>query len=146
MAKNPDENFDMSGFDAGGDPFASDEGQDFFDAGSSGMPESAPAPQTIPGNPNPMGQAPLPPRQGVGTVDRKVVNLTGDIPIQIVAVLGKKAVTVKDVVSLRMGEVIELNRLPNEAIDLLANGKLIAKGELVEIDGRLGIRILKIFD
>ncbi|MFO1518559.1 MAG: hypothetical protein U1F57_02670 [bacterium] len=50
----------------------------------------APAPQTIPGNPNPMGQAPLPPRQGVGTVDRKVVNLTGDIPIQIVAVLRQK--------------------------------------------------------
>lgn len=79
-------------------------------------------------------------------VDRKVVNLTSDIPIQIVAVLGKKSTTVKEVVGLRMGQVVELGRLPNEAIDLVANGKLIAKGELVEVDGRLGVRILKIFD
>ncbi len=79
-------------------------------------------------------------------VDRKVVNLTADIPIQIVAVLGKKSTTVKDVVALRMGQVVELGRLPNEAVDLVANGKLIAKGELVEVDGRLGVRILKIFD
>ena len=34
---------------------------------------------------------------------------------------------------------------PNEAIDLVANGKLMAKGELVDVDGRLGIRIIKIF-
>ncbi len=79
-------------------------------------------------------------------VDRKVVNLTADIPIQIVAVLGKKSTTVKEVVGLRMGQVVELGRLPNEAVDLVANGKLIAKGELVEVDGRLGVRILKIFD
>src|SRR5262245_34935670 len=144
MAKNPDENFGMPGFETGADPFGGSEGgQDFFDSGEAPLMDESPQPHGA----NPPGpsaaQAPLP-RQG--GVDRKVVNLTSDIPIQIVAVLGKKSVTVKDVVSLRMGQVIELNRLPNEAIDLVANGKLIAKGELVEIDGRLGIRILKIFD
>ncbi len=87
----------------------------------------------------------LPSRQD-NLVDKKIVNLTGDIPIQIVAVLGKKTVSVKEIVSLRMGQVVELGRLPNEAIDLVANGKLIAKGEVVEIDGRLGVRILKMFD
>jgi len=142
MPKNPDENFEMPGFDANEDPFGADS-QDFFDP-----PPSAAPPQNAPTMPPPgvgMPQAPLP-RQGPAAVDRKVVNLTSDIPIQIVAVLGKKSVTVKDIVSLRMGEVVELNRLPNEAIDLVANGKLIAKGELVDIDGRLGLRILKIFD
>jgi type III secretion system YscQ/HrcQ family protein len=144
MAKNPDENFDMPGFETGSDPFGGGEGgQDFFDSGEAPLMDESPQPPvTNPSGP-PTAQAPLP-RQG--GVDRKVVNLTADIPIQIVAVLGKKSVTVKDIVSLRMGQVIELNRLPNEAIDLVANGKLIAKGELVEIDGRLGIRILKIFD
>lgn len=86
-----------------------------------------------------------PPQRGVGA-DRRVVNLTADIPVQMVAVLGKKTITVKEVIAMKMGQVIELNRLPNEAIDLVANGKLIAKGEVVEVDGRLGVRILKIFD
>jgi flagellar motor switch protein FliN len=142
MPKNPDENFEIPGFDSNEDPFGG-ESQDFFDPSP-----PASAPPSAPTMPPPVGgmpQAPLP-RQGPAAVDRKVVNLTSDIPVQIVAVLGKKSVTVKDIVSLRMGEVVELNRLPNEAIDLVANGKLIAKGELVDIDGRLGLRILKIFD
>src|SRR5262245_39993836 len=141
MAKNPDETFDMAGFESEADPFGG-EGQDFFESTPQGEPAEAPVMAPSQGVP-PMGQASLP-RQG--GVDKKVVNLTADIPVQIVAVLGKKSVTVKDVVSLRMGQVVELHRLPNEAIDLVANGKLIAKGELVEIDGRLGVRILKIFD
>lgn len=143
MARNPDEGFEMEGFGQSSDPFAG-EGQDFFDnpqgPAAPGPPPAAPRAS----NPSPQGQAPLP-RQ-MSSVDKKVVNLTSDIPVQIVAVLGKKSITVKDIVSMRMGQVIELNRLPNEAIDLVANGKLVAKGELVEVDGRLGIRILKIFD
>jgi len=143
MPKNPDENFEMPGFDANDDPFGGQE-QDFFDpAPPPGMPGHPPGAPNVPQG----GPAASPsPRPGPAGVDRKVVNLTGDIPVQIVAVLGKKSVTVKEIVSLRMGEVVELNRLPNEAIDLVANGKLIAKGELVDIDGRLGVRILKIFD
>lgn len=143
MARNPDEGFEMEGFEQGADPFAG-EGQDFFDNPQGGATsESSPMPPRAP-NPSAQGQSPLP-RQ-MSSVDKKVVNLTSDIPVQIVAVLGKKSVTVKDIISMRMGQVIELNRLPNEAIDLVANGKLVAKGELVEVDGRLGIRILKIFD
>src|SRR5215467_4677010 len=114
MAKNPDENFDMPGFETGADPFGggAEGGQDFFDSGEAPLGDESPQPQGV-NPPGPaMAQAPLP-RQG--GVDRKVVNLTSDIPVQIVAVLGKKSVTVKDVVSLRMGQVIELNRLPNEA-------------------------------
>ncbi|MBL7685697.1 MAG: FliM/FliN family flagellar motor switch protein [Deltaproteobacteria bacterium] len=140
MANNPDDSFEIGGFEGQEDPFAN-EGQDFFDTSATGpagdMGASMPHIPTAP---------PLPSTKAAQGVDKKVVNLTGDIPVQIVAVLGKKSVTVKDIVSLRMGEVIELNRLPNEAIDLVANGKLIAKGELVDIDGRLGVRILKIFD
>ena len=76
----------------------------------------------------------------------KVVNLASDVPVQMVAVLAKKTITVKDLVQLKMGQVIEFNRYPNEAIDLVANGRLMAKGELVEIDGKLGIRLIKVFE
>jgi len=138
MARNPEDDFETSENENEQDPFAEEE-QDFFESSESSenndfseeLPESSH---------NSYSSA-----QESGS-DKKVMNLTSDIPVQIVAVLGKKMVTVKEIVSLRMGQVIELNRLPNEAVDLVANGKLIAKGELVEIDGRLGLRILKIFD
>ncbi len=128
MAKKPDKNVDVPEAE---DPFGQDL-EDFFNAAPAEENEKAPAP----------------PREEPASegVDMKVVNLTSDIPVQIVAVLAKKSLTVKEVVALRKGEVMEFNRLPHEAIDLVANGKLIAKGELVEIDGRLGVRILKIFD
>lgn len=140
MAKQPDE-FDISSFDAGTDPFSMDESQNNYDPAPGDMPPPHQA-QSYSNPDMPAMNAAKPPQN----VDRKVVNLTSDIPVQIAAVLGKKNVTVKDIVSIKMGQVLELNRLPHEAIDLVANGKLIAKGELVEIEGRLGVRVLKIFD
>lgn len=140
MAKKTDE-FDVGSFDAGEDPFAGEEDQNKWYSSQ----ENSQQPQS-----GVEGGAPSAPPMGGATrapsIDKKVVNLTSDIPVQVVAVLGKKNVTVKDIVSMKMGQVLELNRLPNEAIDLVANGKLIAKGELVEIEGRLGVRVLKIFD
>ncbi len=76
----------------------------------------------------------------------KIVNMASDVPVQLVAVLAKQTITVKDLVQMKMGQVVEFNRYPNEAIDLVANGRLMAKGELVEVDGKLGLRIIKVFD
>lgn len=76
----------------------------------------------------------------------RVLNMAGDVPVQLAAVLARKPVTVKDLLELKMGEVVDFNRFPNEAIDLVANGKILAKGELVEIDGKLGVRVIKVFD
>ncbi|MBI2066632.1 MAG: FliM/FliN family flagellar motor switch protein [Deltaproteobacteria bacterium] len=71
------------------------------------------------------------------------VSLASDVPVQLVVVLGRKEVTVKDLVDFKKGQVVELNKVANEAVDLVAGGKVIAKGELVEIEGKLGVRILK---
>ncbi len=138
MARNPEDDFEGAENENEQDPFAEGE-QDFFESSESS--ENNDFPEESPESSNSSYSS-----GSEGGSDKKVMNLTSDIPVQIVAVLGKKMVTVKEIVSLRMGQVIELNRLPNEAVDLVANGKLIAKGELVEIDGRLGLRILKIFD
>lgn len=67
--------------------------------------------------------------------------LAEDMPVQVVAVLGKRSMSIKDLLALKQGEIIELKKLPQEAIDLVANGKLMARGELVLIDGKLGIQI-----
>ncbi len=81
-----------------------------------------------------------------GRLEARAVAMASDTPVNVVAVLGKKTVTVQELLELKKGQVVELNRYPNEAIDLVANGKLFAKGELVEIDGKLGVRIIKIFE
>lgn len=72
-----------------------------------------------------------------------MLDIAADVPLQVVAVMGKKNMALKEIAALKMGGVIELGRPANEVVDLVAGGKLIAKGELVEIEGKLGVRIVK---
>lgn len=65
--------------------------------------------------------------------------------VQVVAVVGKKTATLKELLELNEGSLIELNKLPNEMIDLVANGKLVAKGQLVLIEGRVGVQIKQVY-
>ena len=132
MGNPSDPKFDLEELSAEGDPFD-------FGQGPGGGPEMAGAEGKAVRKKPPM------PSPG-GASSRQAAQLAAEVPVQVVAVLGKKATTVKEIVSLKKGQVLELNRFPNEAIDLVANGKLMAKGELVEIDGKLGVRIIKIFE
>ena len=90
-------------------------------------------------NPPVASEAPSPSR-----VNPEAFMVAQDLPVQLVVVMGRKGMTLKDLLDLKTGNVVELDRIPEEAVDLVANGKVIAKGELVEIDGKLGVRILKI--
>ena len=151
---NEDANFDFENLEGDADPFAGEapSGADPFDFSA----EAPAAPPPPPAAPSASGKsrksskkAPPPPPAAPGPVAKggrsaSTAGLAADVAVQVVAVLGKKSVTVGDLVSLKKGEVVELNRFPNEAVDLVANGKLMAKGELVEIDGKLGVRIIKI--
>lgn len=76
-------------------------------------------------------------------LDAALFGMAADVPVQVVAVLGKRTLTMREALELTQGEVIDLGRPPHTVVDLVANGKLIAKGELVEIDGKLGVRIVK---
>ena len=73
----------------------------------------------------------------------EMASLSPDFPVNLVAVVGKTTTTVRDLINLRLGQAIDLGRAPGETVDLVANGKLIARGELVEMEGKLGVRILK---
>lgn len=73
-----------------------------------------------------------------------VEEFTADVPLQVVAVLGSREVTLQQLASLQTGEVMELGCAPNQIIDLMVNGRTVARGELVEIEGKLGVRILKV--
>lgn len=87
---------------------------------------------------------PKPPKKETGDTADEVVGMSSDVPVKMTAVLGKKKMLLRDLLKLKVGQSINLERAPNEFVDLVANGKLVARGELVEIDGQLGVRIIKL--
>ncbi|WP_027338702.1 flagellar motor switch phosphatase FliY [Halonatronum saccharophilum] len=72
------------------------------------------------------------------------IRLIYDVPLELTVRLGKTRMSIRDVLELSPGSVIELDRLAGEAVDLLVNGKLIAKGEVVVIDENFGFRVTDI--
>jgi type III secretion system YscQ/HrcQ family protein len=70
--------------------------------------------------------------------------LLADIPLQIAVELARVPVTADEVVALKVGQVLELHRSPGEPVELSVNGKVVARGELVEVEGQLGVRVLSL--
>ena len=79
-----------------------------------------------------------------GAPSAEAAGLLDDVTVAKVVELGRVMVSAADVMGLRAGQVIELSRAPGEPVDLVVDGKRIGKGELVEIDGELGVRILSL--
>lgn len=82
--------------------------------------------------------------EGLEEASAEAAGLLDDVSVALVVELGRVSVSAADVVQLRPGHVIELSRKPGEPVDLVVDGKRIGKGELVEIDGELGVRILSL--
>jgi flagellar motor switch protein FliN/FliY len=72
------------------------------------------------------------------------LDLVLDITLHLTVELGQTQLSIKEVLELTRGSVIELERIAGEPVDLLANGKLIAKGEVVVIEDNFGLRITSI--
>ena len=67
-----------------------------------------------------------------------------DVEMGVTAELGRRRMTVRDLLALTPGSVIELDRAAGSPVDVLVNGTLIARGEVVVIDEEFGIRIAEI--
>lgn len=67
-----------------------------------------------------------------------------DVPVQVSAVLGKSRLEVGDLLRLGPGTVLELDRKVGEAIDLYVNNRLIARGEVVLVEEKLGVTMTEI--
>ncbi len=76
--------------------------------------------------------------------ENKNLALVMDVHLNLTVELGKTDLSIKDVLELTRGSVIELERIAGEPVDLMANGKLIAKGEVVVIEDNFGLRITSI--
>jgi flagellar motor switch protein FliN/FliY len=68
----------------------------------------------------------------------------GDIPIEVNVELGRTHMSLKDVLELKEGSIIELDRLAGEALDLKISGQLVAQGEVIAIDDYYGLRITNV--
>ena len=67
-----------------------------------------------------------------------------DIPLKVTVELGRTNVLIKDLLMLGQGSIVELDKSAGDALDIYVNGKLIAKGEVVVVNEKFGIRIIDI--
>ena len=77
-------------------------------------------------------------KQAPGSPDLDVIL---DIPVSISMEVGRTSITIRNLLQLNQGSVIELDRLAGEPLDVLVNGTLIAHGEVVVVNEKFGIRM-----
>lgn len=101
-------------------------------------------PPIVPDQKSPLATSQPPTKAAPVTFEAEVASVAEDLPIQVAAVLAKRSFALKEILSLKAGEIIEFKKAPQEPVDLVANGRLIGRCELVLVDGKLGARILKL--
>lgn len=125
---------DNLGQDAVDDVFGDDKDDDSSDSGSMNLNEIEEA-------------------EGVTSVDQQFaigepmasdVTAIYDIPVQISAVLGRSTMQVSQLLKLGRGAVVELDRKVGEAIDIYVNNRLVARGEVVVVEDKLGVTMTEI--
>ncbi len=72
------------------------------------------------------------------------LDMIPDIPVQITVELGRTKITIKNLLQLAHGSVVELDAMAGEPMDVLVNGTLIAQGEVVVVNDKFGIRLTDI--
>lgn len=75
--------------------------------------------------------------------DRNLALLAG-VSVRVSVEVGSAAMRLADLLNLAEGSVVELDRQANDLLDIMANGTLIAKGEIVTVDGRYGVRVIDV--
>jgi flagellar motor switch protein FliN/FliY len=66
------------------------------------------------------------------------------VPVELTVEMGRTQMTVGETLELRQGSIVTLNRMAGEPVDLLVNGTLIARGEVVVIDEQFGLRVTEV--
>ena len=85
--------------------------------------------------------------QGSGPVPTKTaedLEQVFDVPVTVAAVLGSHRMSIGDMLKLQPGAVLELDRRVGEAIDILVNDRLVARGEVVIVEDKLGVTMTEI--
>ena len=77
-------------------------------------------------------------------VNEANIGLILDVPLQVTVELGRTKKSIKEVLELSNGSIVELDKLAGEPVEIQVNGHLLAKGEVVVIDENFGVRITEI--
>ena len=72
------------------------------------------------------------------------IELIRDVPLEVTVELGRTTKSISDILDFAPGTIIELERIAGEPIDVLVNGKFVAKGEVVVIEESFGVRVTEI--
>lgn len=72
------------------------------------------------------------------------LSLLLDVPVELAVEIGRTTMTIRETLAIGPGSVIALDRLAGEPVDLLANGKRIARGEVVAVDEEFGFRVTEV--
>lgn len=99
-------------------------------------PKADSAPKALDSVPRPFEQ--------LSSVESRNIAMLLDVKMQVRVRIGQKKMLLKDVISMDIGSVVELNQLANDPLDILVDDKVIAKGEVVIIDGNFGVQITEI--
>ena len=117
------------------------------------MPQMAPqmAPQAVPYQMAPVQDVNISPvafqpftQVNSPLLSTENIDLLLDVPLEVTAELGRTSKSIKEILDFAPGTIIELNRLAGEPIDVLVNGKFVAKGEVVVIEEAFGIRVTEV--
>lgn len=100
---------------------------------------TVPAPDTAP-----VGQQVFQPLDSSVVSGNSDIDMIMDIPVQLSVELGRTRLTIKNILQLGQGSVVELEGLAGEPMDIFVNGYLIAQGEVVVVDEKYGIRVTDI--
>ncbi len=88
--------------------------------------------------------APLDEPDILAGVDVQNLDIVMDIPLEVSVELGRKRMSIRDILDLGSGSIVELDKIAGEPVDLLVNGRLVARGEVVVIEDNFGVRITEI--
>jgi len=114
--------------------------QDWGDPGPA-MPVGGPGGVDISGDVD-SGFGPPPPSSGEGA--SRPLDFILDIPLEISVELGRARMVINDLLQLGQGSVIELSKLAGEPLEIFVNGKLVARGEVVVVNEKFGVRVTDI--
>lgn len=84
---------------------------------------------------------------GAGVAGRgaaRDLDLLGDVSLEVTVQLGAVRLTVRELLALQEGSVLELDRAAGAAVDVMVNGRMVARGDVVVLDDELGVRITEI--
>ena len=77
-------------------------------------------------------------------IGQENIGLIMDVPLEVTVELGRTSKTIHEILDFSPGTIIELEKIAGEPIDVLVNGKFVAKGEVVVIEESFGVRITEI--